>query len=202
MADYTIISDVSNYIVTILRERMCPEPISSPNNIEVAAPTDQNQDYMLGLYLYDMQEEPGMSMPAYIQAGRVRLQKPPKPYGLYYMVFINGSAQTGLKAPDIQKILGRAAQIVADHNSVLPNQLQPWLDTQEPPIVLSQTQITLEEKMRVWQAVNKPYQVSLFYKAAPVFVSSEISVDTPRVVEASFSVNLTEGERGNQETWR
>ena len=97
----------------------------------------------------------------------------------------------GLKAPDIQKIMGRVAQIVNDNESVLPNQLQNWLDTQEPPIVLSQAKISLEEKVRVWQAINKPYQISLFYKAAPVFMSSEIVIDTPRVSSADFGVHIT-----------
>ena len=121
-------------------------------------------------------------------SGGVRLQKPPNPYSLYYMVFINGSSQMGLKAPDIQKIIGRIAQIVNDNSSVRPNQLQPWLDAEEPPIVLSQAKISLEEKVRVWQAINKPYQISLFYKAAPVFLSSEVIVDTPRVVDAAFGI--------------
>ena len=94
----------------------------------------------------------------------------------------------GLKAPDIQKIIGRIAQIVNDNSSVRPNQLQPWLDAEEPPIVLSQAKISLEEKVRVWQAISKPYQISLFYKAAPVFLSSEVIVDTPRVVDAAFGI--------------
>ena len=132
-----------------------------------------------------------------MQRGQVQLQRPPRPYGLYYMVFINGSSQMGLKAPDIQKIIGRAAQIVNDNSSVLPNQLQNWLDTQEPPIVLSQAKISLEEKVRVWQAINKPYQISLFYKAAPVFLSSEVVINTPRVAEASFGLHVT-GEEGRE----
>jgi hypothetical protein len=107
------------------------------------------------------------------------------------MLFINGGGQMGLKDPDVQKIIGKAAQIVNDNASVLPNQLQSWLDTQEPPIVLSQAKISLEEKVRVWQAINKPYQISLFYKAAPVFLSSEIVIDTPRVKEAEFGLGIT-----------
>lgn len=196
MADYPIIADVSAYIVRTLREKMCPEPIPSPNNIEISSPADQDVDYIVGLYLYDIREEGNVTQPNFMQKGRVQLQKPPRPYGLYYMVFINGSSQMGLKAPDIQKIMGRVAQIVNDNSSVLPNQLQTWLDTQEPPIVLSQAKISLEEKVRVWQAINKPYQISLFYKAAPVFLSSEIIVDTPRVTEASFSLRATGAERG------
>ena len=196
MADYTIISDVSAYIVRTLREKMCPEPIPSPNNIEISSPADQDVDYIVGLYLYDVREESEVTQRPLMQRGQVQLQRPPRPYGLYYMVFINGSSQMGLKAPDIQKIIGRAAQIVNDNSSVLPNQLQNWLDTQEPPIVLSQAKISLEEKVRVWQAINKPYQISLFYKAAPVFLSSEVIINTPRVAEATFDLRITGEGRG------
>jgi len=197
MADYPIIADVSSYIVKTLRQKMCTEPIPSPNNIEISSPADQDVDYILGLYLYDIKEENDVVQKPFMQRGRVQLEKPPRPYALYYMVFINGSSQMGLKAPDIQKIIGRVAQIVNDNNSVLPNQLQSWIDTQEPPIVLSQAKISLEEKVRVWQAINKPYQISLFYKAAPVFLSSEVIIEPPRVVDASFDLHIT-GEEGGE----
>ena len=188
MADYPIIADVSQFIVKTLRQKMCPEPIPSPNNIEVSSPASQDVDYILGLYLYDIREENDVTRPVTVPRGRVKLQVPPKPYSLYYMVFINGSSQMGLKAPDIQKIVGRVAQIINDNASVYPNQLQSWLEAEEPPIVLSQAKISLEEKVRVWSAINKPYQISLFYKAAPVFLSSEIVVTPPRVTDASFGV--------------
>ena len=128
MADYTIIADVSAYIVRTLREKMCPEPVPSPNNIEISSPTSQDVDYIVGLYLYDIKEDTQMASPPMIERGRVQLMAPPKPYSLYYMVFINGSSQMGLKAPDIQKIIGRVAQIVNDNASVRPSELQPWLD--------------------------------------------------------------------------
>lgn len=196
MADYPIIADVSNFIVRTLREKMCPEPIPSPNNIEISSPADQDVDYIVGLYLYDIREESDVARPTTMPRGRVQLQKPPRPYGLYYMLFINGSSQMGLKAPDVQKIIGRAAQIINDNASVYPNQLQSWLNTQEPPIVLSQAKISLEEKVRVWQAISKPYQISLFYKAAPVFLNSEIVIDTPRVSEATFGLSITGEQEG------
>ena len=193
MADYTIIADVSSYIVKTLREKMCPEPVPSPNNIEISSPAAQDVDYIVGLYLYEIREEAQVSRPPIVERGRIQLVQPPRPYSLYYMVFINGSSQMGLKAPDIQKIIGRIAQIINDNSSVYPQQLQPWLDEGEPPIVLSQAKMTLEEKVRVWQAINKPYEISLFYKAAPVFLSSEIVVEPPRVSEATFGIHM----RGN-----
>ena len=195
MADYTIISDVSQHMVKILRDKMCQEPIPSPNNISASSPSEQDVDYILGLYLYDIREEGEVSVPSLIGSGKTRLRRPPKPFSLYYMLFLNGSSQMGLKAADTQKILGRAAQIINDGNSVSPLKLQPWLEMEEPPIVFSPAKISLEEKVRVWSAINKPYQVALFYKAAPVFISSEIVVDPPRVTQAEFTVGVA-NERG------
>ena len=170
---------------------MCPEPIPSPNNLEISSPLSQDVDYIVGLYLYDIVEDVQVTTPRLIERGRAELSKPPRPYALYYMVFINGSSQMGLKAPDIQKIIGRVAQIVNDNNAVRPNELQSWLTSQEPPITLTQAKISLEEKVRVWQAINKPYQISLFYKAAPVYLSSGEIIDTPRVLDARFGLSVT-----------
>lgn len=197
MADYPIIADVSNYICRMLREKMCPEPIPSPNNISVCSPAESEVDYILGLYLYDIREEGEISMPSLIGTGKTRLRRPPRPYSLFYMLFINGSSQMGLKAADIQKIIGRAAQIINDGGTVFPNTLQTWLENEEPPILLTPAKLSLEDKVRVWSAISKPYQVSLFYKAAPVFLSSEIVVESPRVTEAAFQLNIT-GERAGE----
>lgn len=193
MADYTIIADVSAYIVRTLREKMCPEPVPSPNNIEISSPASQDVDYIVGLYLYEIREELQVARPPLVKSGKVQLKAPPRPYSLSYMVFINGSSQMGLKAPDIQKIVGRAAQVVNDNNAVLPRRLQPWLLEEEPPIVFSQAVMSLDEKVRVWQAISKPYQISLFYKAAPVFLSSRIAIEPAYVSEASLRLYM-EGE--------
>lgn len=195
MADYTIIADVSSFICNMLREKMCPEPVPSPNNIEISSPASQDVDYIIGLYLYDVKEETIVARQPRVLAGGSGFTRPPVPYSLSYMVFINGSSQMGLKAPDIQKIIGRVAQIVSDNSAVYPQKLQPWLDTEEPPVVLSQAKMALDEKVRVWQAINKPYQISLFYKAAPVYVSSEIRTNPPCVSEALFGLDML-GEKG------
>lgn len=196
MADYPIIADVSGYIVKHLRENMCPSPIPSPNNIEISSPGDQDVDYLLGLYLYDIQQQGDIATPPLQPTGHMRLQRPPKPYTLYYMLFINGSSQMGLKAPDIQKIIGRAAQIINANSVVSPNSLQTWLEQEEPPVLLTPNRISLEDKVRVWQAINKPYQISLFYKAEPVFLSSEVIVDVPLVYDAQFTLSITRSRGG------
>ena len=154
MADYSIISDTSNFMCKMLREKMCPEPIPSTNNIQISSPASQDVDYLVGVYLYDIKEEPDATQSQMIRRGSVQLQRPPRPYGLYYMVFINGSSQMGLKDLDIQKIVGKILQIVNDNSIISPNTLQPWLDIIEPPIHITQAKLTMEEKQRVWQGVK------------------------------------------------
>ena len=186
MADYTIISDISSHIIKLLRENMCPEPIPAENKIEICSPADEETDYILGLYLYDIREEGQVTIPPLNIPGKTGVKQPPRPYALYYMIFVNGSSKTGLKSSDLQKIIGRAAQIIMDHNRIVPSELQSRLEIDEPSVAVAQAKITLEEKFRVWQAVNKPYQVSLFYRMAPVFISSGIMTDIPKVTEAAF----------------
>lgn len=190
MADYTIISDVSEHLVKLLQQKMCPEPVPSANNISVCSPAEKDADYLLGIYLYDIRVEADVSMPPLVGTGKTRLRRPPKPYSLYYMIFINGSSQMGLKAGDTQKILGRAAQVINDGSYALPRDMQAWLEVDEPPIAFVPAKMTLDEKTRVWSAISKPYQVSLFYRAAPVMLSSEIVVNSPRVTEALFTVSM------------
>ena len=73
MADYTIIADVSAYIIKKLREKMCPEPVPSPNNIEISSPASQDVDYIVGLYLYDIREEGQIARPPMVDRGKIQL---------------------------------------------------------------------------------------------------------------------------------
>lgn len=198
MANYSIIADVTSYIVKLLREGMCPEPISSPNNVAAVSPSEQDADYILGVYLYDITEDGEVSGPPMATYGRTHMRRPPRPYSLYYMLFVNASSHMGLKSLDVHKVLGRAAQIINDHRVVSSKALQPWLDEDEPPILFTPSKITLEEKTRVWTAINKPYQVALFYKAAPIFLSSDVIMEAHRVTDAQFSIGIKDefSERG------
>jgi len=73
-------------------------------------------------------------------------------------------------------------------------ELQPWLEYPEPPIVFSQAKMNIDEKHRIWQALHKPYNLSLFYKSGPVFMSSEDIIHTPEVVEATFNLDMKKDE--------
>ena len=48
MADFSIVSDVSNELLKVLRDNICPELIQSPEAISLAIPSDKNADFQLG----------------------------------------------------------------------------------------------------------------------------------------------------------
>ena len=104
MANYSIIADVTSHIVKILREGMCPEPIASPNHVAAVSPSEQDADYILGVYLYEITEDGEVSGPPMATYGRTHMRRPPRPYSLYYMLYVNSSSHLGLKSLDIHII--------------------------------------------------------------------------------------------------
>ena len=126
MADYSIMSDVTSHIVKILREGMCPDPISSPNLVTAVSPSEQDADYILGVYLYDITEDGEISGPSMVKYGRSQIRRPPRPYSLYYMLYVNGSSQLGIKSPDTHKILGRGKTKVKIKKCDKKEGVIPW----------------------------------------------------------------------------
>ena len=168
MADFSIISDVSNAILKLLREQICPELIQSPEAIQMISPSDKNADYQLGLYLYDIQE-----LREYKQLDLIRLEKgigkyPPKPLNLYYALFINSKAQMMSDAENDQRILGRAMQVLMD-NSILNDNTGEW--EEENPSITS-LPLSFEDKTKIWSVLSLPYQLAVYFSVAPVMLSS------------------------------
>jgi len=184
MADFSIIADVSNEVLKVLRENICPELIQSPEAISLAAPTDKNADFQLGLYLYDIQE-----LREYQQMDMIRMkgnqgQYPPKPLNLFYALYINSKSQLMSNAENEQRILGRAIQVLMD-NAIL---FQP--DNEEE----SRGSITLlplsyEEKTKVWSALSLPSQLAVYFSVSPVLLSSRRIRTFKRVVAAEFDIS-------------
>jgi hypothetical protein len=73
--------------------------------------------------------------------------------------------------------------------SVVPvKEVQPGLMESEPDIRLTGIKLELEEKFRIWQALNVPYRLSLHYQAMPVFISSGYEEDVYRVQATEIHV--------------
>lgn len=195
MANYSIISDISGHFVKMLREKICPEPLLNSQSIELVSPADDNADYTLGVFLYDIRENTEHLRVNMIPTSDNGLRRPPQSLSAYYMVYINSAAQVGIKQIDSQKILARVSQVLYDNNEVQVAQIQPNLDNVEENIRIASSRLTYDEKSKIWTSVNKPYQMALYYTIAPIFISSEIVKKDPRV--ASIGYNYTDKRVGD-----
>ena len=79
MAGFSIISDVSAGLLKALRKGLCPEPVQSPESIQLASPADKNADFQLGLFLYDLREMGEYRSSAQMVRPGNRREFPPRP---------------------------------------------------------------------------------------------------------------------------
>lgn len=191
MADFSIISDVSNCILKLLRENLCPEPMQSQESIIMTSPTDKNADFQLGLYLYDIKE-----LGEYRQTAMVRnstnVQKfPPKPLNLFYMLFMNSKAQVTVGAEDEQRILAKAIQTLMDNMIINIGEAHPYSDDEEEDAGLTFLSLSFEEKSKIWSALNTPYQLALYFTASPVMISSTREQSFTRVARKEINIVQT-----------
>ncbi len=185
MADFPIIAQVSNQLVKFLRQTLCPEVLTSPELVQLIAPTDKNADFQVGLYLYDMSE-----FNEYRSSEQVRMRGnvktlPPKPMQLSYMLYVNSKSQMAASSEVEQRILGRAIQAFYDNTRL---EIPPTgLFTDEAEMVaVTPISLSFEDKIKLWSAMNLPYQLGMYFSVAPVMISSRTAEPFTRVTEVTF----------------
>jgi len=189
MADFSIISEISNQVLKLLRENICPDLIQSPEAIALSSPTDKNTDFQLGLYLYDIQE-----LREYQQLDLIRLkgnqvQYPPKPLNLFFAIYLNTKSQMTSNAENEQRILGRVIQVLMDHTI-----LYETAENEETTASITLLPLSFEEKTKIWSVLSIPYQLGIYFSVAPVFLSSRRIRSFKRVVAAEFDTIQSTGQ--------
>lgn len=186
MADFSVVADVSAGLLRLLRAQMCPSPVSAPESIRLAAPTDKNGDFQLGLYLYDLREL-GEYRAGALQRGADNIRRrPPRPLTLHYMLFLNSKAQMATGAEAEQRILGRALQVLSDYPAVDVNELHPYSTEPEEAAAISLLTLTFEEKTKIWAALSTPYQLGIYFSVSPLMLSSRREESFARVREVEI----------------
>ena len=185
MSDFSVISAVSNEILKLLRDKICPELIQSPESIKLVSPSEKNADFQLGLYLYDIQELREYQQTNKIRLGGQQARYPSKPLNLFYMLYINGKSQMMSDAENEQRIIGRIIQVLMD-NAALQGPESEEEDGGKLMITLLNP--SLEDKTKLWAALNVPYQLAVYLSAATVHLPSERLYSFTRVLETEYSV--------------
>lgn len=192
MAKYTIITDIGNALVNMLRRELVPDIIQNPDSIGLCSPSDKG-DFIVGVHLYDIRESEEIRTNAMISNGPKELIYPPVYVSLYYMITAYSAGDIKFRSSEEQKVLGRIIQVFNDNHCFNPDTLTPS-DGQNPmDIIFKLNNIELEEKMRAFSVPNGGYKLSLFYKAAPVEIESRKTKRIQRVRDIDFTIYKEEG---------
>ena len=114
---------------------------------------------------------------AFVRQGSDGLEQyPPLSLNLYYLL----TPSTGKDEGD-QKVLGKALQVFHDQSILaMPSSETPG-EGEELHVALVQR--TIEELAEVWEALQKPYRLSVCYEVRVVRISSRRVVQARRIGE-------------------
>lgn len=183
MNQYTVISDVSEYICNLLKENMTPEPILNKECIGLCSPNDKG-DLTLGIFLYDITKSKELRCNTMINIGMQTQKYPPEIINLNYMITAYSNTELKSKYFDEQKILGRAIQILVDNSVIKTEEI-----INSPELIMTEAKIQLldlsfEEKHKIWNSQNVPYKLSICFRVYPIEIESTRIRSVQRVVEA------------------
>ncbi|SFS06896.1 DUF4255 domain-containing protein [Anaeromicropila populeti] len=188
MGSYSIISEIDQGIIKLLRDNMVPDLISSPDKIGLCSPSEKG-DISLGIYLYDIKEsdevfERGMSM-----SGRSEQKAPSKFINLYYMFTAYSTSDLKFRALEEHRILGKIIQVFAD-NPMLGEEYFPANNQNfKYPLKVEMNRTHNETESKIWNGTDMPNKLSLYFKIYPVEIESTRVKKVQRVVDVDFKVD-------------
>ena len=180
MADYNVIADVSTTLQVVLTDayktlQPAAPPVAEISDLQGVISTDPAR---VTLFLFEAVEDPSAKNRPRVRAtpppgpppppNRLFLKKPPMALLLRYML----TPWSGDRLTD-HKLLGRTFQVLYDGAILSGPQLQGGLAGTDQALKVTLSPLTLEERARVWYAIEKPYRLSITYEIRVVNLDAE-----------------------------
>jgi hypothetical protein len=174
--DYSVIADVSLTLQTVLTSAYVPLDPAAPPVAEISDLQGNiaTNPARMTIFLFETVEDPSAKNrprsrpappppPPAPPAGGFYLRKPPLALLLRYML----TPWSGDRLTD-HKLVGRTLQFLYDGAILSGPQLQGGLAGTDQALKVTLSPLTLEERARVWYAIEKPYRLSLTYEVRVV----------------------------------
>jgi len=188
MSSSAVISEVSVLLKNILEAGLTTP--ADPPTVEVASPVDLTNETTLSIWLYQVSPNAHLrNVPNLRIRDELAESITPLPLDLFYLL-------TPLQKNELknQATLGRALQVLYD-NSVL--QLHAGEDVEE--LHLNICPRSIEELAEVWEALQKPYRLSVCIEVRVVRIDSERKLQPGRIRERATDFEEAPQEVGIQE---
>jgi hypothetical protein len=188
MPDFNVIADVSQLLQVIITDglkELVPQgqtaPIAEINDLQAAIPAT---DLKATLFLFEITEDASArNRPRVHKTEQQKIvdAKPAMTLLLKYLI----TAWAGDPVTE-HRMLGRVLQMFYDNPIITappqnaPSGVVNYFSTGEA-LKMSLSPLTLEERTRVWHAVQQPYKLSLSYEARVVNLDTRVSRVIPPV---------------------
>jgi hypothetical protein len=169
MADYSAIRDTSLTLearLTAALKVMSPPPDVVIDNLV----NEPSQLPALSLFLYEIVEDGSAKNRPHVRTGAppdVIVRKPPLALKLKYLVTPWSSSRESE-----QEMLGRVMQVLYDGAVLTGSQLQGDLQNTATSLKVTLAALDLEERTRIWHAIQHPYRLSVNYEVRVVNIAS------------------------------
>jgi len=201
VSDYTVIAEVGDTLIDLLRENLDP---SIQNSIILTSPgeIESNDNIRLSLFLYQITENTYMKnqeMQLNDPLDPTRLSFPPLTLDLYYMLTSHPS--TGIqdkteRTKEEHSLLGRAIQIFNDSSILKGSTLRGSLAENYEELHITMTNLNLDDMTKIWTTFqDTPFRPSVCYLVTPIKIDSSREKIVQRVVSKEVSSYYKEKER-------
>jgi hypothetical protein len=171
LPDYAVIADVSTTLQTVLTDAYkVLDPGGTPPVAEISDLQGNISTHpaRMTLFLFETVEDPSSKNRPKVRVtppppAGVAFRKPPMALLLRYML----TPWSGDRLTD-HKLVGRTLQVLYDGAILSGTQLQGGLAGTDQALKVTLSPLTLEERARVWYAIEKPYRLSITYEVRVV----------------------------------
>lgn len=184
---YSIIADISNALVNLLRGELVPDLVQGGDGIGLCSP-DEKGDFVVGINLYDLEESEEVVSQGMASRDFATQAYPSCFLSLYYMITVYSISDLKFRQMEEQRIMGRIIQTISDTPVITPGMLGEGKERNTYKIKVELQKIDRYEKVRLWNYPNVPYKPSLYYKIYPVEVRSRRTRNVRRVMDLEFSL--------------
>ncbi len=179
MSTSTVIGDVTLTLEELLRTEQQSEVtfgVSHRSPAEEAA--DTSDTVRVNVYLFRVVENAFAKNRDWVPVSINGLQKPPLTLDLFYVL-------TPFAKDEMEEhwALGEAMRILYDNAIISGPQLKGGLQHTDEELRVDLCQFSLEELTRIWNALSKPYRLSVCYEVRIIMIDSAVEQPVQRVLE-------------------
>lgn len=188
---YTALSATSETLVAFLAEQLSADiPFFENGTMEVVLNDPQetvdgsHQGVSLWLYRVVRDDQRLNAPPRRLGPGA--LEPVPLPLRLYYLVTPVVTLENVNTPATRQTILGRVLQAFHDHPAFRGADLRGDLAGTDSELHVRLEPLALDDVARIWEALDRPYQLSVSYEVTVVYVRSRRPAEVVHPVEVAY----------------